>query len=293
MSLKDSLKYVRERRKKDILSAQRLYDDILEKYPYFYALEKEIRSLRLNVIKGVEKESKLEPLYKKRDDFLSELKVSYDMLNPTPHCSICQDTGVTSNGYCRCVIMQETALTLSLPTFSDSNFELFCGESELAKKVYSLMEKYCQKFPNVNKCNVVIVGKCGSGKTFLASAMADAVSKKGYSSFFTTAFGFINDMLKYHVSPIDQKADIISSYLECDMLVLDDLGSEAKLNNVSEEYLYLILSERMAKKRCTVVTSNLDYEQITARYGQRISSRLFDKNNSIITSVSNIDLRKN
>jgi len=76
------------------------------------------------------------------------------------------------------------------------------------------------------------------------------------------------------------------------MLVIDDLGSETKLNNVSEEYLYLVLNERMAKKRSTVITTNLDYEQISARYGERIASRLFDKNNSIVTSVSNTDLRK-
>jgi len=292
MSLKENLKFIRERRKQDLLNADRLNLSLLQNDTEYYILEKEIRRLRLDILKGKGNEKQLVQLKNKQAEILDKKGITYQMLNPAPHCQICNDTGITQNGYCRCVVNMEIASTSPLFSFEDSNFDAFGNESELAKKVYGIMQKYCEKFPMVNKPNVVIVGKCGSGKTYLASAMAQAVSKKGYTSFVTTSFGFINDMLKYHLAPLDQKNDIIFPYLDCDMLVIDDLGSETKLNNVSEEYLYLVLSERMAKKRCTIVTSNLDYEQIVNRYGERIASRLFDKNNSVITSVSNIDLRK-
>ncbi len=292
MSLKESLKYIRERRKRELLAAEHLNILLLQGSPEYYELEKRIRSLRLDLLKGGDKQTELDALTVEREAFLKKNGITFEMLHPAPHCAVCQDVGVTADGYCRCVMMQETSSTKPLFSFSDSKFEIFGEERELAEKVYSIMEKYCEKFPAVNKPNVVIVGKCGSGKTYLASAMAEAVNQKGYSSFMTTSFGFINDMLKYHLAPIDEKSDVISPYLECDMLIIDDLGSETKLNNVSEEYLYVVLSERMAKKRCTVVTSNLDYEQILSRYGERIASRLFDKNSSVITSVSNVDLRK-
>jgi len=292
MTTKQSLNFIRDRRKRELLDADRLHALLLETQPEYYELEKQIRSLRLDVLKGKGDENELAKLREKRLSFLQKKGIRPEMLEPAPHCEICNDSGVTSNGYCRCVIAHQTTADTTLFSFEESNFDLFGEEGELAKRVYAIMQKYCAKFPEVNKNNVVIVGKCGSGKSYLATAMADCVLKKGYTCFLTTAFGFINDMLKYHTAPLADKAEIIFPYLDCDMLVIDDLGSETKLNNVSEEYLYLVLNERMAKKRSTVITTNLDYEQISARYGERIASRLFDKNNSIVTSVSNTDLRK-
>ena len=74
------------------------------------------------------------------------------------------------------------------------------------------------------------------------------------------------------------KASEIQNYIDADILLIDDLGSEPVLKNVTVEYLYTILNERLVKNRATCISSNLDSPtKILDRYGERIYSRLANK----------------
>ena len=63
------------------------------------------------------------------------------------------------------------------------------------------------------------------------------------------------------------------------------------LNNVTKEYLYLVISERMLKSKSTLISTNLDAKNILERYGERIFSRLFDKTKSLLLRIEGHDLR--
>ena len=80
-------------------------------------------------------------------------------------------------------------------------------------------------------------------------------------------------------------------YLSSEILFIDDLGSENKIKNVTNEYLYLVLNERMLHHKKTVISTNLNLEQIQDVYGERIFSRLMHKKQSLKIKVSGKDLR--
>jgi len=84
---------------------------------------------------------------------------------------------------------------------------------------------------------------------------------------------------------------IMDKYLNCDLLCIDDLGTENILKNVTVEYLYLILSERLNKGKPIIITTNLSLEQIEKVYDDRILSRLTHKLTGLLINFEGEDLR--
>ncbi|MDR1094509.1 MAG: ATP-binding protein [Clostridiales bacterium] len=155
------------------------------------------------------------------------------------------------------------------------------------------MRDYCKKFPNAQYRNVFITGSVGSGKSHLISCMANEVLKKSETVQFLTSFAFGNQMLKANFAPIDERESLISPLLETDLLILDDLGAEPVLNNITIEYLYLVLNERLIIGKNTVLTTNLSPADFLARYGSRVFSRAMDKKSTYIAYMDGPDLRLN
>jgi DNA replication protein DnaC len=83
----------------------------------------------------------------------------------------------------------------------------------------------------------------------------------------------------------------MNEYLKCDILFIDDLGTENKINNVTDEYFYSVINERMQNHRKTIITTNLDLGQIQDVYGERIFSRLMHKKQSLKINFVGSDLR--
>jgi DNA replication protein DnaC len=71
----------------------------------------------------------------------------------------------------------------------------------------------------------------------------------------------------------------INDYLDCDVLIIDDLGTEPTIKNVTQEHIYNILNERLVNKRAFIITTNLDPNAIMERYDQRIARRILAKEN--------------
>ena len=98
-------------------------------------------------------------------------------------------------------------------------------------------------------------------------------------------------MLNYHTTFDSQKNSILEPFLTCSCLIIDDLGTEPILKNVTKEYLYLIINERMVNDKSTIISTNLTPDQIIDRYGERIFSRLFNKTNCLKLEFTSSDLR--
>ena len=99
--------------------------------------------------------------------------------------------------------------------------------------------------------------------------------------------------LEYHTAKIENKNYIMANFLDPEVLIIDDLGTEPILKNVTTEYLYLIISERLAQNRKTIISSNLGPNDILSRYGERIFSRVFNKRECKAFNIVGDDLRIN
>ena len=145
---------------------------------------------------------------------------------------------------------------------------------------------------NTTQYDVILMsGDTGVGKTHLIECMTTYAIDKCLTVKYSTAFNFNQDMLKYHCASIEDKDAIMYPYLNSDILFIDDLGSENQIKNVTNEYLYLILNERMQQHKKTVISTNLDMKQIQDVYGERIFSRLMHKKQSAKINFTGVDLR--
>jgi DNA replication protein DnaC len=144
------------------------------------------------------------------------------------------------------------------------------------------LSEYCAKFPNVKTPNIVLCGTTGTGKTVAAVAMCEELKRRGFWVEFTTAFGMINSFLRGD----------FQNFIDCDVLVIDDLGTEPVKRNVSIEYTYAIINERLVNRNAFIITMNLAPADLMERYDQRIASRILAPTTSVIIEFkSPTDLR--
>lgn len=225
----------------------------------------------------------------------SDFKVHYN-------CDKCHDTGFIENEQCKCfrskvneLLVQSSGLELTkLSSFKDYDPTVALDPAQQRSMVFikELLLKYTNSFPNTKNCNIIISGPTGVGKTFALECATSEVLKKGYTANFLTAFQMNNQFLKYHTCFDANKQSYLNILLDPDLLVIDDLGTEPILKNVTIEYLYLVISERMLKHKGTLISTNLDTNHIIDRYGERIFSRLFDKSKSYAYLLDGEDIRR-
>ena len=156
-----------------------------------------------------------------------------------------------------------------------------------------LFKSYISKLKSTDKKLFLLSGQVGVGKTYILKATTHEAIKNGYFSLYTTAFDLNKSFLNYHCAKLENKDEIISKYLDCDLLLIDDLGTENKLNNVTTEYLYLIINQRLESGKNTIITTNLQIDQLKDLYDERIMSRISNKQTCITTNLTGNDLRLN
>ena len=211
-------------------------------------------------------------------------------------CNICSDTGrLESGSRCKCYKKLLHKLTLEELGLEKKKLHSFkrAGHKDVndLEKIYAKMQSYCEKFPDTDK-NIVIAGSVGTGKSYLAKCIANELVSKDYNVIFISACELNSILLKYHTAPIDEKGVYLDLLTECDLLVIDDLGSEPIYKNVTEEYLLMIITERMTKGNPFIITTNLEQEQLLDRYGDRTLSRLNDKRHGVFIKIKGEDLRR-
>lgn len=239
----------------------------------------------------------LSVLLKERKSILDELNLTEENFVPNYHCKNCNDTGSFKGKTCSCIkkimanlINEQIGVCVNTShTFAKSKTENKLTEKN--SKIYEKANLWCEKFPDSKYKNLVLCGKTGVGKTYLTECIVNALSKKYVPTLFVTAFGLNNTFLKYHTCFDNTKTSILEPLLNCNVLVIDDLGTEPVLKNVTIEYLYLLINERLTHNLTTIVTTNLSPIEINNRYGERIFSRLFNKTNSLPFNFDGDDLR--
>lgn len=232
-------------------------------------------------------------LKNKMQNLLNEMKIS--SIEPQYFCSKCNDTGYIDGKFCQCFIeiANEILKTESgfakLEDFESSNFDLF-DDKITTQKIYTKMKQWCNS--NFNKTLIYISGGTGAGKTHLVKCMANELIKNNHLVCLTTSFAINQDFIKsYTTKDLEKKQSLLSKYLQSEILIIDDLGTEIRQPFITNNYLYQILNERKVKKLPTLITSNLKIADLQDYYDERISSRIIDKSSSICLNLEQQDLR--
>lgn len=218
-----------------------------------------------------------------------------DALDPAPACRRCGGTGWVGAEMCDCLrtlCAQEQVKELSkLLDLGEQSFDQFSldwyseqtwpGEVVSPRAnmelIYEVCLNYAQKFGRFYFKNLFLTGDPGLGKTFLSAAMARTVAEQGFSVVYDTAVNIFTRFEEQKFSRGGEEGRAAQSetrrYLNCDLLILDDLGSELTTPFV-QSALYELINSRLVAGKATVISSNLTMDDVRARYSAQVASRL-------------------
>lgn len=258
-----------------------------------------VNELYSNLQKGLSTDANnVQKAYLKYTKALNKHGFSENDFKSNPICPKCGDTGFIGGKMCPCIkkeYIKELGAACDIAIDKKPSFDISLLPTERTNgldDIYRKMHEYVKTYPAVNRHNLLFFGKTGTGKSYLAAQMCKQSILLGKSAKLMSAYDFNALMLRCHTSPAAQMDSILHDVLKCDLLVIDDLGTEPKIRNVTNEYLLLVLEERGRNKRSTLLTTNLSPNDILNFYNERIFSRLVDKRNSLIIEFSGTDLRK-
>ncbi len=280
----------------EIINQNSYYENLLKSDAEYVKLTNELGFLNLKIAKckytktdcsNYEKQAVVlnEKISKICDKYAKYKKISYK-------CKACKDTGVLDNKQCKCYKQKLAELIfneLNITKPNSVNIDKVVAPKGL-ESFYKKLYLYAEKFPNTKFSNIVIGGKTGAGKTYLANVISQLILKRGYTSLFLTSTDLNNIFIKMHINDNDKNVyfDILSN---TDFLVIDDLGTEPIYNNITLEYFNALITSRLTKNKAFMITTNLSPIEIKERYTERFYSRIYDKSKSIYFEFNTKDLR--
>lgn len=234
-------------------------------------------------------------LQQRRAEALVGAGYPFDYLDESPKCKLCQDSGFSADGVpCKCLMAYYTQeqnrrlsklLDLGNQSFEDFSLgwyspevwpEYGCSPLDNMKIVRAICADYAAKFPRC-RGNLLFSGAPGLGKTYLSACIAREVSGRGYSVVYDTA-GHVFQQFESgkfgRENPYEEDPDReINRYLNCDLLIMDDVGTEM-LTSFVQSAFYRIVNDRLIAGRKTILSTNHPPEDIGRRYGGAVLSRL-------------------
>ena len=225
---------------------------------------------------------------------LERMGLQEDCLEERPACPLCGDTGYRNGQVCRCLrqyyareqkkelsqmldLGGQSFETFSLNWYSEEyNPTLGISARENMEWVYHQCRRYADNF-TPGGGNLLLTGEPGLGKTFLSAAIAREVSDQGFSVVYDTATRIFQRFEDQKFGREERDEADISRILSCDLLILDDLGTEMTTAFV-QSALYQIINTRLMERRATILSTNLKIDErnneIARRYTPQIASRI-------------------
>lgn len=227
-------------------------------------------------------------LQDERQWILDEAELADDYLDDTPVCTVCGGTGYVGTEMCECLHElcrqeQKRALSPLLSTgrerFENFNLDYYPDRyyPAIGTTARALMQKnlnLCRRFAHDFKPgakSLLFSGATGLGKTFLSGCIARQVADNGHSVVYTSASQLFAD---YEAVRFDRaEPESVRKYELCDLLIIDDLGTEMT-TQLTISSLYEIINNRLLAQKTTLISTNLDAADLEARYKGQIASRL-------------------
>ncbi len=203
-------------------------------------------------------------------------------------CPICGDTGVVEHSMCKCMRKKLVEAGIETSGMSDlikrQNFSNFSLEYykhspdsyKRMKAIYDILKRYAEDFDPSRSQSLALFGGTGLGKTHLSSAIAGEVIERGNDVYYTSAANMFSDFeqRRFGTSASFDASGDVQQYFTCDLLIIDDLGSEM-INQFTVSCLYNVVNTRLNRKKPTMLSSNFTQEEFKKKYWDRIASRIF------------------
>ncbi len=294
----------RKRLNEEELSHRRA--EVFSRIPTVMETEKEITNLMTEIaFEALKKGSdagtaveaaraKCNELLKRHSELLKSVGYPTDYIDEIYDCPICRDTGYCMGKPCACLkALYKTEAVKELSSMLDTAgqcFEKFdlayyndifipelkCSPRTLMTTALTICSEYASKFGS-DSVNLLFRGGTGLGKTFLSASIAKVVSEKGFSVVYDTAISVMEafELQKFDRGGDDaeETASRVRRYTDCDLLILDDLGTEMT-TNFTQSALYSLVNGRLLKGGKTIITTNLSEDELHRRYSPQIVSRL-------------------
>jgi len=290
--------YADERAKNQRITDER-YAEIISLAPEFQKIERDIIHLSIEAatarIAGEHSDSykeKLTALDNQKRVLLRKLNKPLDYLKPIYTCSMCKDTGYIGQKKCSCFIKKAVNLvyldsnlknitenenfnTFSYQWYNNKEKEPSTGLTSFDNmhQVVYICKEFVQTF-DTSFSNILLFGDTGTGKTFLTNCIAKALLDSSHSVIYLTAIELFNRFEQQDFVKFGEEKNYNTNYLlDCDLLIIDDLGTECG-NSYTNSKLFYVINERLLRQKSTVISTNLSLYAIREAYSERIFSRI-------------------
>lgn len=290
-------------RSKNEIIRRKNIEKVYSLYPDLKNIDKEIYYLGANSVKNIikspqnsdklnkEYKKNIKELYKKRNEYLKENNIDEDFDKVKYECIDCKDTGFLENGEkCRCYKQKLIKIryknsnlgdTIENENFKNFSFDYYSKKAEKNKmSPYENMEMiikrahiFCDNFDNEEK-GLLFYGPTGLGKTFVSSAIAKELMDKGKTVLYLRASRLFMMYEDYRFSKNDEVTDLKDVY-DADLLIIDDLGTEAQNKN-NFSFLFELISERINRGKKIIINTNYNMSELQALYTTRFTSRIYE-----------------
>lgn len=295
---RDDNRYILEARREEVYSSIPGYRELADSVSTL-SIESARRMLdgEENALDDLHK--KLADVSARQKELLTAAGYPHDYLEPVYTCPDCRDTGyIAGSGAdglkekCHCFRQQEISILyeqsniqnlIKKENFSTLSSQYYHGEDlQHFNAAVDFSRKFVQNFKQ-DYHNLFFYGTVGTGKSFLSGCIANELLKQGCSVIYFSAAGLFDTLARYafDAKSKEEQRDFCEDIYNCDLLIIDDLGTEVTNNFVSSQ-LFVCLNERHLRRKAVIISTNLSLEEFRDRYSDRIFSRI----------TSNFTLRK-
>lgn len=241
----------------------------------------------------------IDSLVTKKKLLLTKHGYRVDYLDSFYFCPDCKDTGFINGEKCSCFKQAELDLlydqlnlqdSIRKDTFDSISYD-FCSGEDLTRltNTVNVCKDLVDTFEKKHK-SILFFGTVGTGKTFLSNCIVNALIGQGYSCIYFTSTNLFERLSEYKFQKNDK--DYLPNPMDdicgCDLLIIDDLGTELTNSFVQSE-LFCVLESRLSNHKSTIISTNFDLKDIKERYDDRIFSRIYS--NFEMCRLSGEDIR--
>lgn len=314
MVLKNILREYEVKRNTAIQQAETRKRELLEVNPRLSEIERELANISIKTAKTILQSENPEhkklladlkkqstELIKEKNRFIKELSKDSNFLKPRFECKQCKDTGyVEKDGYsqmCNCLKQRifntyynkSNIGNLQKENFSKFNINIFSPERNLEayksklsprENIEIIKERavnFIENFNDPEEKNLLFTGNTGLGKTFMTNCIANEFLSQGKTVLYQTAPVMFDEIIDAKFGKENSKFDLMKNILTCDLLIIDDLGTE-RTNELYITELFTIINTRLLNQNNkitkTIISTNLRPDEIEKIYTTRIASRL-------------------